>query len=144
MTTKPPRWLVRNVQAIAGPPVDVNGALAAAHDTDTEREGFIPARLSGAQVLSTVTDALAAAHDTDTEREGFIPARLSDTALRAALVSPLPTVGSFTYNPDGTVASDPDGNTYTWNTDGTPKTQTKGGVTRTYTWNTDGTLASVS
>jgi hypothetical protein len=87
MTTKPPRWLVRNVQAIAGPPVDVDGALAAAHDTDTEREGFIPARLSGAQVLSTVTGALAAAHDTDTEREGFIPARLSDTALRAAFVS---------------------------------------------------------
>jgi hypothetical protein len=71
-------------------------------------------------VLSTVTDALAAAHDTDTEREGFIPTRLSDTALRAALVSPLPTTGSYTYNPDGTIASDPDGNTYTWNTDGTP------------------------
>jgi hypothetical protein len=65
-------------------------------------------------------------------------------ALKAAFVSPLPTTGSFTYNSDGTVASDPDGNTYTWNTDGTPATQTKGGVTRTFHWNTDGTLASVS
>jgi hypothetical protein len=88
MTPKPPRWLVRNVEAIAGPPVDVNGALAAAHDTDAEREGFVPARLSGAQLLSTVTGALAAAHDTDAEREGFIPARLSDTGLRASLARP--------------------------------------------------------
>jgi hypothetical protein len=65
-------------------------------------------------------------------------------ALRAAYLAPLPTVGSLTYNPDGTIATDPDGNTYTWNADGTPATQTKGGVTRTFHWNTDGTLASVS
>jgi hypothetical protein len=74
-----------------------------------------------------------------------LAADLADApALRAAYVPALPTPGSFTYNPDGTIATDPDGNTYTWNTDGTPATQTKGGVTRTYTWNTDGTLASVA
>jgi lysophospholipase L1-like esterase len=98
MTPKPPRWLVRNVEAIAGPPVDVNGALAAAHDTDAEREGFVPARLSGAQLLSTVTGALAAAHDTDAEREGFIPARLSDTALRAAFDALRPSTAVFLGN----------------------------------------------
>lgn len=58
--------------------------------------------------------------------------------------SPLPSTGSFTYNADGTIATDPDGNTYTWNADGTPATQTKGGVTRTFHWNADSTLASVS
>lgn len=65
-------------------------------------------------------------------------------AAIANLVAPLPTAGGYTYNPDGTIASDPDGNTYTWNADGTPATQTKGGVTRTFNWNADGTLASVS
>lgn len=58
--------------------------------------------------------------------------------------SPLPTVGAYTYDTNGNVLTDPDGNTYTWNTDGTPATQTRGGVTRTFTWNTDGTLGSVS
>ncbi len=65
-------------------------------------------------------------------------------ALRAAFVPALPTVGGYTYNPDGTIASDPDGNTYTWNPDGTPATQTKGEITRTFNWNPDATLASVS
>lgn len=56
----------------------------------------------------------------------------------------LPGTGSFTYDTNGNVLTDPDGNTYTWNADGTPATQTKGGVTRTYHWNADGTLGSVS
>jgi hypothetical protein len=90
--------------------------------------------------VDALTTGAPASLDTLAEIAAELQGRLSDPALR----SPLPTVGSFTYNPDGTIASDPDGNTYTWNTDGTPKTQTKGGVTRTYTWNTDGTLRSVS
>jgi hypothetical protein len=55
----------------------VQTAILAAHDTDTERETFIPSRLS-----DTAVRALAP-HGTDTEREAFIPARLSGTALGA-------------------------------------------------------------
>lgn len=56
----------------------------------------------------------------------------------------LPTPGSYTYNADGTVATDADGNTYTYNADGTVHTVAKGGVTRTLTYNADGTVGSVA
>lgn len=52
----------------------------------------------------------------------------------------LPSVGTLTYNSDGTVAVDDNGVAYTYNSDGTVHTATKGGVTRTATYNTDGTL----
>jgi YD repeat-containing protein len=64
--------------------------------------------------------------------------------LSSKYVPQMQTVGSFTYNADGTVASDPDGNTYAYNADGTVHTVTKGGVTRTFTYNADGTIASVA
>lgn len=66
------------------------------------------------------------------------------SALDGRYIAPVPTVGTYTYNGDGTINTDPDGNTYTWNSDGTPATQSKAGVTRTFNWNGDGTLASVS
>jgi hypothetical protein len=54
----------------------------------------------------------------------------------------VPTSGSYTYNTDGTVSTDPDGNAYTYNSDGSVHTITKGSVTRTATYNADGTIAS--
>jgi uncharacterized lipoprotein NlpE involved in copper resistance len=66
----------------------------------------------------------------------------SSAKVAAGYVPQLATVGSYTYNTDGTVATDPDGNAYSYNTDGTIRTITKGGVTRTATYNTDGTIAS--
>lgn len=54
-----------------------------------------------------------------------------------------PLVGSYVYNADGTLASDPDGQTYTYNPDGTLHATTLNGVARTYLYNPDGTIASV-
>jgi YD repeat-containing protein len=54
---------------------------------------------------------------------------------------------SYTYNGDGTVATETVAGvvtTYTYNGDGTVATSTRAGVTRTYTYNADGTIASVA
>lgn len=66
-------------------PVDIN----AAHDTDSERETFVPARLS-AQNLGTQFEpkGAAAAAVTPDSVSANLPARLSDTALKAAFGSP--------------------------------------------------------
>jgi YD repeat-containing protein len=58
--------------------------------------------------------------------------------------SSLPAVGSYSYDANGNVLADPDGNTYTWNTDGTVATQTRNGVTRTFHYDDAGNLVSVS
>jgi YD repeat-containing protein len=62
----------------------------------------------------------------------------------APLLEPAAT---YTYNGDGTVASETIGGVataYTYNGDGTVATATRAGVTRTFTYNTDGTIASVA
>lgn len=59
-------------------------------------------------------------------------------------VPQLPTIGGFTYNTDGSVASDPDGTAYAYNSDGTLATETLHGVTRTYSYNPDGSIAGVA
>jgi hypothetical protein len=54
----------KNLAAYAGrllPSVDVNGALVAAHDTDPEREGFIPARLSDPALKAAFASRYASA-----------------------------------------------------------------------------------
>jgi YD repeat-containing protein len=59
----------------------------------------------------------------------------------------LPAVSSYTYNADGSVATETVAGAttaYTYNPDGTVATATRGGVTRTFTWNADGTLGSVA
>lgn len=59
----------------------------------------------------------------------------------------LTPIETFTYNADGTVATQTVASvttSYTYNSDGTVATETRAGVTRSYTYNGDGTLASVS
>lgn len=67
-------------------------------------------------------------------------------ALQSA-VAGLPAVSSYTYNSDGSVATETVSGvatTFTYNSDGTVATSTRAGVTRTYTYNSDGTIASVT
>lgn len=59
----------------------------------------------------------------------------------------LPAPSSYTYNADGTVATETVAGVataYTYNTDGTVATMTRAGATRTFTYNTDGTIAGVA
>jgi hypothetical protein len=54
---------------------------------------------------------------------------------------------SYTYNPDGTVATATENSVttaYTYNADGTVHTATRSGVTRTYSYNADGTVSGVA
>lgn len=54
---------------------------------------------------------------------------------------------SYTYNADGTIATETVGGlttTYTYNLDGTINTVTRNGVTLTYTYNPDGSIGSVA
>lgn len=69
------------------------------------------------------------------------------TAAQASYVSLNPPVSSYTYNSDGTVATETVAGvttTYTYNSDGTVATSARSGVTRTYSYNSDGTIASVA
>jgi hypothetical protein len=68
----------------------------------------------------------------------------TNVGMPAPAAGALPSVGAFTYNGDGTVASDADGNAYTYNGDGTVHTITRGPFVRTLTYNGDGTIASVT
>ena len=57
------------------------------------------------------------------------------------------TATSYTYNPDGTVATETIAGvatSYTYNANGTVATATRGGTTLTYTYNSNGTIASVA
>lgn len=121
----------------------LNDFLSQSHNPDGSLK-----TLSQSQILNLVSDLAGKVNATglDAATAALVNDGSSTTAsaLRTNLVLPLPTTGSFTYNADGTIATDPDGNSYTWNTDGTLATQTKGGVTRTFHWNTDGSLGSVS
>jgi YD repeat-containing protein len=59
----------------------------------------------------------------------------------------LPAASSYTYNADGSIATETVAGittTYTYNTDGSIATMVRSGVTRTFTYNTDGTIASVA
>lgn len=56
----------------------------------------------------------------------------------------LPPTGAYTYNADGTVASEPSGKTYTYNADGTVHTETLNGVTRTYSYDANFNVTAVS
>jgi hypothetical protein len=62
------------------------------------------------------------------------------TALTGTLAPLLPTVGSITYNSDGTLATDENGAAYAYNSDGSVHTITKGGVTRTASYDSNGNL----
>lgn len=71
----------------------------------------------------------------------------TDPAFTGAYAGLNPAVSSYTYNTDGTVATETVAGvttTYTYNTDGTVATSARAGVTRTYAYNGDGTLASVA
>lgn len=68
-------------------------------------------------------------------------------ALNAVYASLNPAASSYTYNSDGTVATETVAGvttTYTYNADGTVHTMVRSGVTRTLTYNADGTVASVA
>lgn len=70
--------------------------------------------------------------------------------LVAALTSVqtiLPGVASYTYNADGSIATETVSGattTFTYNSDGTVATMTRSGVTRTFAYNADGSIASVT
>lgn len=67
-------------------------------------------------------------------------------ADRATYAAILPAVATYTYNPDGSVATETVGGattTYTYNGDGTVATATRGGVTRTFTY-TAGNVTAVA
>jgi uncharacterized protein RhaS with RHS repeats len=69
------------------------------------------------------------------------------TDLADVYISLNPAASSFTYNPNGTIATETVSGvttSYTYNADGSVATSARAGVTRTYTYNADGTLASVS
>jgi YD repeat-containing protein len=71
----------------------------------------------------------------------------SDALLKNTYGQLLPAASSYTYNADGTVATETVAGittTYTYNTDGSVNTMTRSGVTRTFTYNTDGTIATVA
>lgn len=71
--------------------------------------------------------------------------KLSGGASQAAYVGRM-DAATYTYNPDGTIATETVGGlttTYAWNGDGTLASMTRGGVTRTFTY-TNGNLTAVS
>lgn len=88
MTTK--LITTKNLAAYAAkllPTVDLDGEIAAAHDTDTEREGFTPARLSAASIAASLlgkADLVSGAVP-----DAQLPTRLSDARLKAAYGAPL-------------------------------------------------------
>jgi hypothetical protein len=126
----------------------LNDFLSQAHNADGSLKPLSYTNLANKPAIPATAADVGAVSTTglDTATAALITNGSSSTigALRAAFAPAVPTVGSYTYNTDGTIATDPDGNTYTWNADGTPNTQTTGGVTRTFHWNADGTLGSVS
>lgn len=88
----------------------------------------------------------------DATEEGFWTSLLADPttvdgkALTASFVQRVEPA-SYTYNGDGTVATETVGGlttTYTYNADGSVHTATRNGVTLTYSYNADGTVSGVA
>jgi YD repeat-containing protein len=76
-----------------------------------------------------------------------IPVNTDPAGLASTYAGVVPAASSYTYNGDGTVATETVAGvttTYTYNADGTVATAVRAGVTRTFTWNGDGTLGSVA
>lgn len=70
----------------------------------------------------------------------------STATLSAAYVGRLDTA-SYTYNADGTIATETVGGattTYAYNADGTLHTETRNGVTLTFTYDASGNLTTVA
>jgi hypothetical protein len=107
------------------------------------------AALTGKPTIPTVPGDIGAQpagdYATNTALTTGLAGKVNSSTYTAGLAGKqdvLPTAGSYTYNGDGTVATDPDGNSYTYNSDGTVHTITKGGATRTATYNADLSIAS--
>jgi YD repeat-containing protein len=76
------------------------------------------------------------------------PATLAaNSAFTGTYAGLLPASSSYTYNADGSIATETVAGittTYTYNTDGSIATMVRSGVTRTFSYNTDGTIATVA
>ena len=112
--------------------------------------GAIRQAPDGSFIKSTATRTTRGSFDAT--EEGFWTSTLADPtsvdgkALSASFAQRVEPA-SYTYNGDGTVATETVGGlttTYTYNADGSVHTATRNGATLTYSYNADGTVSGVA
>lgn len=121
-------------------------------DTQPGSDSLFPSGFGGGAAIRTGgvgTGEIAdgSVSSTDLNLSSVATALVTRSEFTGAYAGILPAASSYTYNADGTIATETVAGvttSFTYNGDGSINTMTRSGATRTFSYNADGTIATVA